>query len=256
MGENMKKVFIIGFGSKARQGKDTSAEFIKELRKNVHIIHFADAVKEECSNPKKEFPLISETIVNGVPMYLLLDRDNKFQMFYKEQLPKLQKIFDDRGINQYFAMESKDGEILQFWGTEFRRMQVNDRYWINKVDEKIQNILANVDGSDEPVYILVPDTRFKNEFNYIKSWDKSVFAKGIYVNVRRYNEDNQGSRYLATDRDPNHPSEIGLDDVEPDYYLDAFNLDELKRKVALLLHRIELGECIEDLEKHAPQWHE
>ena len=252
----MRKVFVIGFGSKARQGKDTSAEFIKELRKDVYIIHFADAVKEECSNPKKEFPLISETTVNGIPMYLLLDSGNNFQSFYKEQLPKLQKIFTDRGINQYFAMDKKDGDILQFWGTDFRRKHVDGEYWVKKVDEKIQDIITIIANTEEtePVYILVPDTRFKNECTYIKSWNATKIAKGFYVNVRRYNED--GTRYVSNDRDPNHPSEIELDNVEPDYYLDAFNLTELKQKVETLLMKIELQQLIEDVAKFPAVYHD
>ena len=40
---------IIGIGNKARQGKDTAGEFLKE-KYGFRLIHFADALYDECRN--------------------------------------------------------------------------------------------------------------------------------------------------------------------------------------------------------------
>jgi NAD-dependent SIR2 family protein deacetylase len=58
--------------------------------------------------------------------------------------------------------------ILQWWGTEFRRQflpGVND-YWVDKVRETIDASIAI--GTSLKV-VLVPDTRFPNEADWIKA---------------------------------------------------------------------------------------
>ena len=49
---------LIGVGHRARQGKDTTANFISTHRKNVHVLHFADALYDEVRNLDRKYPLI------------------------------------------------------------------------------------------------------------------------------------------------------------------------------------------------------
>jgi hypothetical protein len=74
--------------------------------------------------------------------------------------------------------------------------------------------------------ILIPDTRFKNEAETLKLND------GYYVKVVRTNED--GTQYITKDRDPQHSSEIDLDDYPADITLKAYDVPELQIQVEML----------------------
>lgn len=97
--------------------------------------------------------------------------------------------FDSRWI--YRGMNEKDGTILQFWGTEFRRRLFNWNYWVDKVKDVISQ-------APERDYII-PDTRFKNEAEFIKS------AGGEVWKIIRPD-------YNNFDRNSSHKSEVDLDD--------------------------------------------
>ena len=93
-----------------------------------------------------------------------------------------------------YGMTKKDGKLLQILGTEiFRRMDpdvwVRSLYW--KLAEKC------------PRVCIIADVRFPNEAAFIKQMG------GHLVKVTRKNKD--GSLWVTTDRDPNHPSEVSLD---------------------------------------------
>jgi hypothetical protein len=60
-----------------------------------------------------------------------------------------------------------------------------------------------------PDVAIVTDMRFINEAQMIRS------LGGKLVDIRRINKDN--SPYVAPDRDPNHRSEVELDDYPADY---------------------------------------
>lgn len=225
----MSKIYVIGIGNKARQGKDQSAEYICELRRNVHIIHFADSLKNECINIRRTHPLIIQKMIDDdlehYIEYQLLDNaaTGQYKNVRASQLQYLHKIFTDRHITSYDGMDSKDAPILQFWGTDFRRNLCDGKYWIKRVNEKIQDIIE-LTNTDDDIYILLPDTRFKNEYSYIKT-----FRHGIFLRVERWTED-RSMQMLSSDRASNHPSEIELDTVKEDYIIQATNLDELKNK--------------------------
>ena len=118
--------------------------------------------------------------------------------------------------------------------TDFRRNNYGQNYWVDRVNDNILEIMKsynNVDGQD--VLIFIPDTRFKNECNYIRD----TFGKfGWYINVKRYNGDE--SRFITQDRDPNHPSETDLDDVNPDYTITAKSVAELTTDFHSILEEI------------------
>jgi hypothetical protein len=118
-------------------------------------------------------------------------------------------------------MEEKDPEILQFWGTDFRRNKCDENYWVKQVAKKIRDIISQQNSGlamidMEHHFFLIPDTRFKNEQQFIK---KEFFNRGLFVKVERYNLD--GTQFLDPSRDPKHPSETDLDDVEADYTIKA-----------------------------------
>lgn len=191
---------IIGLGHKARQGKDWIAAKAVEGDNLSIILHFADPLKEEVENKERKFPLI---YIDDSAYNLLSDSKNiTYISKLPEEVPYLHKIIQERNITEYWGMDSKDSKMLQFWGTDFRRAS-DDNYWVNKIKEQIESF----NGKYRKVYI--PDVRFKNELAFIREMG------GIYIEVIRVNKDT-GDRWLDDSRDPNHASEIDLDNAEFD----------------------------------------
>ena len=244
------KVYVILIGNKARQGKDTVAQYMKKHLDNVHIIHFADPLKMEVMNKFREYPLIHQS----PECYILLDTyDNpegyypKFKFVLKEEVPYLDEIFKKRNLKEYWGMngnghdEHKDGEMLQFWGTDFRRNLCDENYWVNIIDQWIKEIRdknEKVLNEGKNVYICIPDTRFKNEYEYLKTLPSTSYIKS-FIKIERCKK---GIRFVAKDRDPNHRSEVDLDDVTPDYIIKndktLKNLEKETLKFIKYLHSI------------------
>jgi hypothetical protein len=207
--EEKKKIKLIGFGNKGRHGKDTLADLLKVKLEGSVVMHFADPLKEEVSYVGVQ-PLIFRKFYNGKIFYYLRDHVNTYITKTAEDMPLLHKIFTERQINEYWHMAEKDPEILQVWGTDFRRMQ-NPQYWVQKIERMIINM--EFSKTDQTEYILLPDTRFVNEHEFIKS------KEGIYIKVLRLNED--GSTFIDPRRSPTHPSETELDHVDADLVIKA-----------------------------------
>lgn len=124
----------------------------------------------------------------------------------KEKLEKLQyKIliihyadFVKYVCKQYFNWDGNKDEkgrtILQYVGTDLARARRNT-IWV-----EVAELFISVFGNDFD-YILIPDTRFLNEINYLK--DKGYNVTTIKVN--RINFENS-----LTEEQRNHPSEIAL----------------------------------------------
>lgn len=91
---------------------------------------------------------------------------------------------------------------LQYYGTEYRRKNFGENYWVDKM---FASIPANLDVA------LISDTRFPNEADEIKQ------RGGYTVNVTRLRED--GSQYYSSDRPVDHPSETALDNYNWDFRL-------------------------------------
>lgn len=221
------KVFVILIGNKARQGKDMVAQYMKKHLDNVHIIHFADPLKMEVMNKIREFPLI----LQSPECYTLLDTYDNPEGYYpifkhieRKQVPFLENIFNKRNITEYWGMNGngfdayKDGEMLQFWGTDFRRNLCSENYWVDIIDgwiKEIRDKSKNELRNGKNVYICIPDTRFKNEYNYLSTIQSDeCIAK--FIKVERYKN---GVRFVASDRDPLHKSETDLDDIVPEYII-------------------------------------
>jgi hypothetical protein len=96
------------------------------------------------------------------------------------------------------GMTEKDPVLLQNVG--MRRRKEAPKYWIKKAFDSIP-VETNI--------AVFTDVRFLNEAEFIQS------QGGHLINVIRLNED--GSRYISTDRPANHPSETELDDYNFDY---------------------------------------
>lgn len=105
--------------------------------------------------------------------------------------------------------------LLQYVGTDVVRKQ-NPDYWVDFVAD----ILTYFD--DQWDYVVIPDTRFPNEFNRLK--ERGLDA--IHLRVVR-----PDFASPLTKEQQAHPSETALDDVKPDFCIvNDSDLNELKRK--------------------------
>lgn len=166
---------IVGFGFKARHGKDTVAKMVEELLPagTCRVMPFAYHLK---------------------------------------------------AYARVLGMKGKDGTLLQALGTEvFRRL--DPETWIRCHAEWV--------ADEKPRVALVPDVRFKNECRYIAR------AGGLLYRVDRLNED--GSPYVAGDRDTRHQSETELEgEALFDQYFQARSGDmaELRRAAVTVAYGI------------------
>jgi len=218
---NFPDIILIGLGHKARNGKDTVANLLKEKLDNVEIVHWADGVYEECRNLESEFPLIKREFKTSEKTYYSVLKDSSGDRFAISDKtdPFLHDIFEKRGITEYQRMIDKDPEILQFWGTNYRRTHCDKDYWVKFTMKKVNKIAKHIQSG----YILIPDTRFKNEVDAVR------LNGGYYVKVVRTTT--EGNQYISEDRDPNHMSEIDLNDYPADVTLTALNVPELAIQV-------------------------
>ena len=93
-----------------------------------------------------------------------------------------------------FGMTHKDGRLLQVLGTDVFRKK-DPEVWVKSLYYKLLD--------RRPRIAIMADVRFPNEAAFVKS------VGGMLVKVNRWNKD--GSIYVTSDRDPNHPSETALD---------------------------------------------
>lgn len=117
------------------------------------------------------------------------------------------------GVTPHFIEEHKDSFRLglQWWGTEFRRKLFgDDQYWVNKAHEALRHITSPV--------VVVPDVRFPNEANWVKSMG------GVNVRIVR-----TADLPISVDA---HSSETALDGYEFDYTLNNNMTDDFRDDVA------------------------
>jgi hypothetical protein len=182
----MKKQLLIGFGNKARNGKDSAANAIKEYFENdydngyaappvkVGIFKYATALYAE----------VNEGIKNGIWESRRIIPDNPKECH--AILPDWVQPEPNPEISA-LAPYGKHPKLLQWWGTEYRRAQ-DENYWVKKTFAAIP---ANLDIA------IITDVRFPNEA-------EGVISRGGYtVNVQRLRED--GTQYYSSDRPATHP---------------------------------------------------
>jgi len=192
---------VIGFGNKARHGKDTAGEAVRDYYErhaklfhkhgqigskiiNAKIYKWADALYAEANGAIAEAGGIDAlrekgaVFVDGIPFGL-----PKWVL----EAPTLPKS----GAAPY----GKWGALLQWWGTDLRRVCFGENYWVDKTVAQIKK--------ENPDVALITDTRFPNEAQAVKD------LGGYTFNVTRLNAD--GSLFVAPDRPANHISETALD---------------------------------------------
>ncbi len=239
---------IIGIGGKARNGKDTVADYLVDKYEFTKI-GFTDALYEECRNCYIKYYKDSKGHNN-----FLINRAR-----YIEPSIGIVNWIKKNGTKEKFegyyynGMTEKDPILMQWWETDFRRKQ-DEEYWVKKVRDKIGYIeLANskpqngTSIGDRMIIksnIVIPDTRFKNETKMIKEfggevWKVERYDKKLEIEFHTNWETMQEFRYIDPSRNSNHPSETDLDSYIFDETISAQSgdLDSLYRQVDKIVEK-------------------
>lgn len=216
---------VIGFGHRARSGKDTAvAAIVEEMRKraagyeddtpvyDARPYSFARALKEEVTAAA----LSAGGMINlfKPDMYFLQENQNLIQ------LPEWVQFEADAPMDDPLCPLGKQRTLLQWWGTEFRR-SVNDNYWINK--------MARILEKEKPQCALISDMRFPNEMAFVQKYGSAVRVDRAGLPPLR------GMAGV-------HPSELALANT-PDWEWDAIikndgTLEQFKEKVIQLFENL------------------
>lgn len=132
------RTVIVGFGYKARRGKDTAVNAILEAYPHgTRRYAFGDALKVEVSCAQ-------------------LDRYQQDNLPMADWTPSrgMEHLCAWAGV-RYDLDAEKQRALLQWWGTEYRRAADPD-YWVKRLSEKILQ--------EQPEFALIPDVRFFNEY--------------------------------------------------------------------------------------------
>ena len=199
---------IIGLGNRARHGKDSFAQSIIRYYGNldaakakhglafkptiIQHIAFADALYKEvnawlATNSGHDWRQGREGRILGEPSFPL-----------GRSIPDW--VTPDGVMKDPRAPLGKYTKLLQWWGTEYRRNNFGQNYWVEQWKAAV-NPKADI--------VFSTDMRFSNEAQAVKD------LGGFTVQVNRLNVD--GTPFVDTSRDPNHPSETQLDGYNYDF---------------------------------------
>lgn len=243
---------VIIISGKLHAGKDTFADKLKlELEKrgdSVYKVAYADSTKSDVVQIIKlilhgrnvegimnamdiGFPYGYQMtrIFNYVNQDLSENSDLKSEFYWLENKvlqPKLKLL-------KHYRL------IMQTYGTEIRR-DLDDKYWINKVLDKISRIAD--DNVEKNVDIIVPDGRFKNEIKLGDDLDASRYkvltvrleAPEAVIKSRIENDPNDQEE--ISKETFSHSSETELDDFKDfDFFVDTTNQGVVESTINRLL---------------------
>jgi hypothetical protein len=163
----MKYIMLyVGIAGYKRSGKDTVCQILIEELAKLNITAerraLADSLKEEVAKFLSEY---------------------FFQGYSYEQYLEWMQGQGENDRKEQFRL------LMQWWGTEGRRMLIRDNYWLLELEKYANNVKSSV--------LIIPDVRFRNEVNLVKD------HKGISVYVNRPGFGGE-----------NHPSEKDLDEYK------------------------------------------
>ena len=157
-------MFILGLAGQAGVGKDTVANYL-ERRYGFVKFAFAAALRQEVAEAWHHI---------GITEDILLDRKTK-------EAPHPDLTFVNCGdllfVNQMetvlrpinYDLPLSPRQVLQLWGTEYRRAQDSD-YWVKRLADSVEQARAGTYYPEHrPQFFVCTDARFSNEQEWIQS---------------------------------------------------------------------------------------
>jgi hypothetical protein len=135
---------VIGLTGKAGSGKDTVARLIYNTIEQCDLDEewYLEMVRDSSNVLSLAYPIYSMVgvLIQADPLWLIKNKDF---------------VFHGLPVRKW----------LQKLGTEFGRNIINENIWIDLLDERIKQCIAK----SNPSIIIIPDVRFDNEADYIRS---------------------------------------------------------------------------------------
>lgn len=209
-----KKVTLIGLIGLKGAGKDTCAKYLVD--NGFTRLAFADKLYQEVAaafNVSIEFLGNRET--KESPRQELMLRNCQDPLFAQiVQKLKQNELGREFGLNEALSPR----QVMQFWGTDYKRKYVSDSYWLDVVAQQMQ---------ETPGRYVITDVRFNNEADFIET------RSGILVRVTR---EALERAFEKLDISKQHPSETELRHraVFAQYENEEGNPDSLKRVLTLI----------------------
>ena len=218
------KNILIGVGHKFRRGKDTTAEYLRDVHE-FEIWHLCDAIYAECRGCHVRYT-VGRTggdglEINGSNYTHLVGLMATVRSWITSARGSVVHSYSDKDVYEYQGMDGKDGRLLQWWGMDFRRQHFGSNYWIETIRRRYE--------VEQPARLVVPDMRFPNEVDWVLS------NGGFLLKVaRRSPLGGHGNR------DPEHPAETALDDFDGWHAVieNEGDLVCLYEKIESLLHNL------------------
>ena len=243
---------VIILSGKMHSGKDTFADKLKleleDREDTVYKIAYADSTKSDVVRIIKLFLLgkhVDEVMnimdVGFVYGYQMTKIFNYINQDLREN-PYLKSEFSSLGNKELQSKLKKLKHyrlIMQTYGTEIRR-SLNDKYWINKVLNKIRKI--SEDNISNNVDVIITDGRFKNEIKLSDDLDSSRYkvstvrleAPNEVIKDRIKNDPNDQEE--ISKETFNHSSETELDDFKDfDFFVDTTNQNMVESTIKKIL---------------------
>jgi hypothetical protein len=168
---------IIGFGFRARSGKDTAvAEIIKQRGLqgyeatqtrafpsasefyDIRKYSFADALRKEVDGALTRAGGAFSLLVKNRPTHFVQANENLIE------LPDWVVLDENPEVNEQYPL-GKQRPLLQWWGTEYRR-SIDENYWVRQLAQRIE--------LEKPQIALISDMRFPNEMAFVKQYGETV----------------------------------------------------------------------------------
>jgi hypothetical protein len=202
---NQSDVLIVGLSGKRGSGKDTGAEAMFDILRQlgIHTIlrrGYGDALKEECADFVSDRDhggahYALRHCMNGAATDEWIDKileqswpdgDETELVSYEDALAAMH----DRSKKERYRY------LMQWWGTEYRRQNFGDDYWLKQLYLWIETQTMNASPEDRTL-VYVPDARFPNEAAHVQD-----VLNGYLVRIER--PDAEGAN-------DTHASETSLD---------------------------------------------
>lgn len=174
---------VFGFGHRARHGKDTVAGAIKQFRGmqaaepryDIRIYSFGKELKGEVN---ALYERAEKEIRKGIPS------DNIWASVFLNlrcvgiPLPDGSRLLTPEWVQQEVDPDmtdplcpyGKQRTLLQWWGSEYRRIHNGENYWVERVAARLKD--------ERPEIALISDLRFPNEMIFVKEY-------GLAIKVQR-----------------------------------------------------------------------
>lgn len=172
-------MLVLGLAGNAGVGKSSVAAYLAK-RFGFIRLSFAGPLRSEVAEafdlPDTDLLVNRETKDTPTPL-LALKRchDAAFVKLVSEMQDNLHRKL---GCDLYLYPEGvawSPRQILQWWGTEYRRAQDED-YWLKKFDETVAACRGALYPEHRPNFFVVDDARFSNEQNLIhEGYDGNVW---------------------------------------------------------------------------------